>query len=262
MADWSKFCHDAGEIILSDTTVEKVKMCCGVEACEDGRIRCIDPAAVLTIVGVRSVKGLGSMRLWRAEAGRGDNMQINPGACLTCRGTGRERISKFSISSMGSSDANSFRPFAEWMTFSRGLRERDQIEDMQNFDSLLNFLPQNSLLDMQPSLMFRFRNTSIEAAYGIWFNRTMVKSRKFLIFLSVLYAVFAVPVAHSHAKFSLEPIASSTEWMAFTVVSIVFLCTIPLALAVAAYLLIYASVNVKERYAWVSNLRLCFESIP
>lgn len=240
-------------------------MCCGVEAGEDGRIRCIDPAAVLTIVGVRSVKGLGSMRLWRAEAGRGDNMQINPGACLTCRATGRERISRFSDfsnSSMENSGAMSFKPFAEWMTFTRGLEGRDQIEDMQNFDSLLDFLPQNSSLDMQPSLMFRFRNTSIEAAYNIWFNRTMVKSRKFLIFFSVLYAVFSVPVAHSLAKFSLEPIASSTEWMAFTVVSIVFLCTIPLALAVAAYLLIYASVNTKERYAWVSNPRLCFESIP
>ena len=257
-----KSCYDAGEIILSDTTVDKVKKCCGVEAGEDGRIRCIEPAAVLTSIGVRSVKGLGSMRLWSAADGRGENMQSSPQAHM-CRATGGERVSvnfsQFSVPSMEDSNSMLLKPFQEWIGFTRRLGQKDHTEDMQDFEDLLDMLPQSSSLDMQPSLMFRFRYASVEAAYSIWLTRTIVKSRNFFIFSSVLYAVFMVPIAHSHATFSLEPVASSTGWIAFTVISIFFLCTVPLALAIAVYLSFYASVKIKERYAWVSCT--CFETI-
>jgi hypothetical protein len=227
-------------------------MCCGVEVGEDGRIRCIEPAAVLTSIGVRSVKGLGSMRLWSATDGAGEKMQSSPEAHLTCRATGGDSFSAISAPLMERGSSLGFHAFEEWISFSRGLGEKDHVADMQYFEDLLNMLPQISKFDMQPSLMFRFRSASVEAAYSIWLNRTMVKSRNFFIFSAVLYAVFMVLIAHSHSTFSLEPVASSTEWMAFTVISMFFLCTLPLALAIAAYLSIYASVKIKERYAWVS----------
>jgi hypothetical protein len=247
--------------------VASTRECCGVEIGGDGRVWFGNPAAVLTTVGERDVKGLGSMRLWRLDPAP----QGCPHDILVCQANKIEpaeislyqhltdpstwmAIKQSSDVMSGSSDMmrGPISKWVSWMSY-MDLEEKNSSETLA-LEEALQVLTRFSTMPIQSHPPFHFGAPQIEKVFMAWrrTNSDVSSLKVFFVFMYLLYAVVAVVTVHSLATFQIEQIVHETEFKNFMIACVFFLCTTPPALAVAAYVSIYASASTRKKYIWVS----------
>jgi hypothetical protein len=231
-----------------------------VEIGGDGRIWFGKPAAVLTTVGERNVKGLGLMRLWRIDsAPRGCPHDIpvcgaNQYVQEEQHGSTFVRSSAQCWQSSGKSSnfmGGAISKWADWMSYMT-LEDKDNSET-RALEEALHAFSRIPTMPIQSHPPFHFRASQIEKVFIAWRHAISdVSSLKvFFALMYLLYGMVAVVTVHSLATIQIESIVHETEYRHFMLVCVFFLCTTPFALAVAAYVSIYAPAPTRKKYIWV-----------
>lgn len=232
----------------------------------DGRVWFGKPAAVLTTVGERDVKGLGSMRLWRLDPAP----QGCPRDILVCQANKIDPTELLSsqletsvstwMAIKDSSDMMMKGPISKWVNWMSymDLEEKNSSETLA-LEGALQVLTRFPTMRIQSHPPFHFSASQIEKVFMAWrrTNSDVSSLKIFFVFMYLLYAVVAVVTVHSLATFYIESIVHETEFKNFMIACVFFLCTTPFALAVAAYVSIYASASTREKYIWVRIAQPC-----